>query len=311
MNKVLNPEFLHDALEGLENTPKTLSPKYFYDARGSHYFDLICKLDEYYPYRTEMALLPEVAEELDTWLQENTCVVEFGAGSLHKIRPLLMKSQRITDFIPIDISAEHLTNAGAELAAEFPKLNVQPVAGDFTSVIDLPDFDGPRLGFFPGSTIGNLTPDEAINFLHSARQTLGSDSLFLLGVDTQQDRTALYNAYNDSKGVTAEFNKNILIRMNRELGATFNVDHFTHEAIFNPTEQRIEMHLYSTRDHSVTIGNTPVDFKKGESIHTENSYKYTPERLDKLASASGWHIKHCWFAPDRAFAEVLLAPVSE
>lgn len=308
---VLNPGFLRDALDGLLSTPKTLAPKYFYDARGSHYFDLICKLDEYYPYRTEMTLLPQVAAELDEWLAPQTCVVEFGAGSLHKIRPLLEYSQKITNFIPIDISAEHLHNAGTQLAADFPQITVTPVAGDFTSVVELPDISGPRLGFFPGSTIGNFTPDDAINFLRSARQTLGDNACFLLGVDTQQDLNALHHAYNDSQGVTAEFNKNILLRMNRELGASFELNNFSHEALFNPDEQRIEMHLRSLREHCVTIGGHNIHFQRNESIHTENSYKYTQERLNNLLHKAGWTSRHWWFAPGRAFAEVLLVPLRD
>lgn len=312
--------FYEDALAGLTASPKWLSPKYFYDARGSHYFDLICKLDEYYPYRTEMALLPTVASELDAWLPEQVVIVEFGAGSLHKIRPLLKASRAIRGFIPIDISAEHLQTAGDNLQQEFPELAVSPAVGDFTQPIELPrlavDRDAangqvPRLGFFPGSTIGNFTPDEARQFLINARESLGNDSAFLLGVDTQQDTDTLERAYNDRDGVTADFNKNVLVRMNRELNTNFELEHFTHRAHYNAEHGRIEMHLISNTPQQVRIGPHTIRFAQGESIHTENSYKYTPERLDDLVTSAGWSIAHLWRSPDHAFSEVLLRPTQQ
>lgn len=317
-NDIVNADFLADALAGLTSEQKELSPKYFYDARGSHYFDLICKLDEYYPYRTEMALLPKVAQALVEFLPPRVCCVEFGAGSLHKIRPLLEHCSAIEGFIPIDISKDHLQTAGDKLATEFPDLCVVPRAGDFTQVITLVSESAdqkhadvlslPRLGFFPGSTIGNFTPQDATAFLKNARTTLGTKSYFLLGVDTQQDPDALYHAYNDSEQVTAEFNKNVLVRMNRELNATFDLDTFEHEARFNPAQGRIEMHLISRIGQQVQVGDETIFFAQGESIHTENSYKYTPERIKALVESAGWRIEHRWEAEDGSFSEVLLIP---
>ncbi|MCC5880965.1 MAG: L-histidine N(alpha)-methyltransferase [Idiomarina sp.] len=321
MDDIFDQEFLADAMAGLQAQPKALSPKYFYDARGSHFFDLICKLDEYYPYRTEMTLLPEVAKELAGFLPDKICCVEFGAGSLHKIRPLLQHCDAIHGFIPIDISHDHLKTAGDKLAEAFPHLSVVPKAGDFTQPIALVSDSAelsnsdvlslPRLGFFPGSTIGNFTPQEAIRFLKNARKTLGSQSYFLLGVDTQQDREALHNAYNDQEGVTADFNKNILLRMNRELKANFDLDTFTHEARFNESESRIEMHLVSRSAQEIRIAGEVIKFSQGESIHTENSYKYTPERIIALVESAGWQVVHRWTPADGSFSEVLLVPATD
>lgn len=307
--------FYEDAVAGLTASPKWISPKYFYDAPGSHYFDLICKLDEYYPYRTEMTLLPQVAKELDSRIPTQVVIVEFGAGSLHKIRPLLTHSRAIQGFIPIDISAEHLTNAGKALQKDFPNLEIRPAVGDFTQPLDLPTLNVdkqtssralPRLGFFPGSTIGNFSPANARSFLVNARRSLGPNSLFLLGVDTQQDVVTLERAYNDSQGVTAAFNKNLLVRMNRELNTDFELDNFTHRAYFNQALGRIEMHLISDKDQQVRLGSKIISLAHGESIHTENSYKYTPRKLQELVESAGWTISYQWQSPDGAFSEVLL-----
>ena len=308
--------FFEDALTGLTASPKWLPPKYFYDAQGSHYFDLICQLEAYYPYRTEMALLPQVAEELDTWLPEAVIIVEFGAGSLHKVRPLLQRSRAIKGFVPIDISADHLRRAKNLLQREFPNLKVQSAVGDFTQPITLPALQVdrhetvPRLGFFPGSTIGNFTPAEAERFLINARHSLGPESLFLLGVDTQQDPVVLERAYNDPQGVTAQFNKNLLIRMNRELNTDFNIQQFTHRAHYNHALGRIEMHLISQVAQRIHLGHQDIQFAQGESIHTENSYKYTAGKLAALVSAAGWSIVHQWKSGDGAFSEVLLQPAT-
>lgn len=307
--------FFADAVAGLTASPKWISPKYFYDARGSHYFDLICKLDEYYPYRTEMALLPRVAKELDHHLPSRVVIVEFGAGSLHKVRPLLASSRAIQGFIPIDISAEHLTNAGKSLQKDFPNVEIRPATGDFTQPLDLPQLNVdsqasnralPRLGFFPGSTIGNFSPANARSFLLNARHSLGPNSLFLLGVDTQQDVVTLERAYNDTQGITAAFNKNLLVRMNRELNTNFEPNNFTHRAYFNQPLGRIEMHLISDKMQQIQLGTHTISLAQGESIHTENSYKYTPTKLQELVESAGWTISHKWQSPDGAFSEVLL-----
>ncbi|RUO25982.1 L-histidine N(alpha)-methyltransferase [Aliidiomarina minuta] len=303
-------EFYEDVVRGLSQSQKTLSPKYFYDAQGSRYFDQICQLPEYYPYRTELKLLPTVARELNSYFQQQAIdelnVVEFGAGSLHKIKPLLEHIPAIRHFTAIDISGEHLDNACQELQKLFPDLDIQAVQGDFTQPVSLHSSQATRLGFFPGSTIGNLTPEEAVEFLRSARQTLGTGSYMLLGVDSKKDTSILHQAYNDSQGITALFNKNILQRINRELGADFELSNFEHQAVYNSAKGRIEMHLRSTSDQKVQIGDNSFTFKQDESIHTENSYKYTTEEFSQLSQGAGWVTEEWWLADNNMFAVTLL-----
>lgn len=302
--------FLQDVLSGLRLPQKALSPKYFYDQQGSKYFDLICELDEYYPYRTELALLPEVARDLKSYFKSRLVnriqLVEFGAGSLHKVKPLLQELPMIQQFVAIDISGEHLKHASAELSQSFPQLSIKVAQGDFTQPIKLQLSDATSVGFFPGSTIGNFEPEGARDFLKNARTTLGKDSYMLLGIDTKKDRQLLEAAYNDSKNITAEFNKNILVRMNRELGADFNLDQFEHDAIFNQQLGRIEMHLRSRVPQQVEISGEHFEFKQGETIHTENSYKYDPEEFEELAIKAGWDSEKVWLAPGGLFAVILL-----
>lgn len=303
-------QFYKDVVQGLSQQPKTLPPKYFYDAQGSRYFDQICQLPEYYPYRTELDLLPAVAIQLHAYFQKNHVdevnVVEFGAGSLHKIKPLLENIPAIQHFTAIDISGEHLDHACQDLRKLFPELDIQAVQGDFTHPVSLHDSNAVRLGFFPGSTIGNLTPHEAVEFLSNARQTLGSGSYMLLGVDTKKDPELLHQAYNDSQGITALFNKNILTRINRELDADFNLKDFEHHALFNPEQGRIEMHLRSTREQQVHLGEDTFSFAKNESIHTESSYKYHPEEFSQLSQKAGWNTEKWWQDDTNMFSVTLL-----
>lgn len=303
-------EFYRDVISGLRQRQKQLSPKYFYDALGSHYFDQICLLDEYYPYRTELDLLATVAADLndyfDARLSEGLNVVEFGAGSLHKIKPLLNGVAAIRRFTAIDISGAHLHKACALLAEHFPTLEIQPIEGDFTKALELTPSATTPMGFFPGSTIGNLSPASAIDFLASARKTLGEGSYMVLGVDTKKDEQVLNRAYNDRDGVTARFNKNILTRINRELGADFEPDNFDHSAWYNREQGRIEMHLCSRSEHAVHLGKERFQFRIGESIHTENSYKYHPEEFQQLAAEAGWQTERWWLAEDDLFSVVLL-----
>ncbi|HAS14411.1 MAG TPA: L-histidine N(alpha)-methyltransferase [Idiomarina abyssalis] len=306
----MNHGFLQDVLAGLRLPQKTLPPKYFYDAKGSEYFDQICQLDEYYPYRTELGMLPDVAGELKQYFSgkslDNIQLVEFGAGSLHKVKPLLKKLPVITEFVAVDISGEHLKKASADLAESFPNLQIKVAQGDFTQPIELALSQATSMGFFPGSTIGNFEPEEACEFLRSARTTLGKESYMLMGVDTKKDEQMLERAYNDSKDITARFNKNILTRMNRELDANFHPDQFEHLAIYNQKLGRIEMHLRSCVQQEVEIAGESFQFKEGETIHTENSYKYYPEEFDRLASSAGWKREKIWLAPDGIFAIMLL-----
>lgn len=298
--------FYRDIVEGLTATRKTLSPKYFYDEQGSQYFDEICDLSEYYPYRTELDLLPRVAQDLADSLTESVSVVEFGAGSLHKIRPLLDAVTQIEEFIPIDISDEHLQQACQCLQKLYGRLSVCPVAADFCQPIKLPQSEYQRMGFFPGSTIGNFTPTDAAEFMRSARKTLGAGAKLLIGVDTKKSPEILHQAYNDSSGITAKFNLNILHRINREFGCDIPVDSFEHYAFYDATLGRVEMHLVSLKKQEFQLGEHAICFEQGESIHTENSYKYNPEDFAALTSVSGWSIEQSWLAEDGMFSMYLL-----
>ncbi|MDN7125486.1 L-histidine N(alpha)-methyltransferase [Pseudidiomarina terrestris] len=302
--------FLQDVLAGLRLPQKALPPKYFYDQQGSAYFDQICQLDEYYPYRTELGLLPEVARELKHYFERASVsslqLVEFGAGSLHKVKPVLEELSMVDEFVALDISGEHLKEASSDLAEAFPQLTIKVVQGDFTQPMQMELSSATPMGFFPGSTIGNFEPEEAVEFLRNAGTTLGEESYLLLGVDTKKDRAILEPAYNDSKGVTALFNKNILTRINRELDGNFDLDQFEHTAIYNQQLGRIEMHLRSLTKQEVSIAGERFQFAEGETIHTENSYKYHPEEFERLASRAGWSPESVWLAADGIFAIMLL-----
>lgn len=304
---VANRQFLNDVLRGLSQPQKALPPKYFYDTRGSEYFDRICELEEYYPYRTELNLLPQVAAAVDEYLQQATTIVEFGAGSLKKIQPLLDTLGSVRRFVPIDIAGDFLATSCSILQEQFPSLQINPIEADFCQPVSLPDTGTDiRLGFFPGSTIGNFTPLEAKRFLSSAGGTLGRHSYLLIGVDTKKSPSVLHKAYNDSKNVTAEFNLNLLHRINEELLANFAVDRFEHYAFYNASEGCVEMHLVSAEQQEVFVAGQPFYFERGESIHTESSYKYNPEEFRALASASGWKTRDTWVSNNGYFSMHLL-----
>ncbi|MCW8196679.1 L-histidine N(alpha)-methyltransferase [Proteobacteria bacterium 005FR1] len=299
-------DFLADVIAGLTQAPKQLQPKYFYDRQGSEYFDQICGLEEYYPFQCELELLPTVAQGLSEVLDREYAMVEFGAGSLRKVQPLLETISGIRSFTPIDISGEHLHAACGELQKQFPELQVQPVVGDFTQPVQLAPTSLDSLGFFPGSTIGNFSPADAHTFLVNAGKTLGSKSYMVIGVDTKKSPELLHSAYNDPHDVTAKFNLNILERINRELDGDIAVDRFKHYAFYNPARGRVEMHLISTADQVAHVAGQPVRFREGESIHTENSYKYTADEFTKLARNAGWKMEKQWFADDDMFATYLI-----
>ncbi len=304
---ILQDDFYHHVIESLTKKQKTLHPKYFYDNTGSEYFDQICQLDEYYPYRTELALLPDVARSVSEILTDNYSLIEFGAGSLLKVKPLLDYVAGIKQFIPMDISGEHLRSACEELQAEYPTLDVQPVEADFTQHVDLRSGSSlKRLGFFPGSTIGNFTPDEAQCFLGNAKSTLGDRSYMLVGVDTKKSPQRLHKAYNDSRGVTAAFNRNILERINRHFSSGIETSKFEHYAYYNTVKGCIEMHLVCLETQSVYLDGFRVTFNEGESIHTESSYKYSPEEFCSMAKGSGWGVKQQWLAKENMFSIFLL-----
>ncbi len=288
--------FENDMLAALAQTPRRISPKYFYDAAGSALFDRICELPEYYPTRTEVALIERHAGDIAELSGAHVEIVEFGAGSLRKIRLLLDALDRPRRFVPIDISAEHLRSAAETLMRDYAHLAVQPVAADYTRPFELPAAlpgTGRRIGFFPGSTIGNFTADESIAFLRVAASMLRGGAL-LLGADLVKDPALLHAAYNDAQGVTAAFNLNLLARANRELGADFVLEQFAHSAFYNAPLQRIEMHLMSRAAQSVRIAGRAFAFAQGETLHTENSQKFTIDGLRKLAACAGFTPGPVW-----------------
>ena len=310
-NSALNESasaLIEDVIDGLSQTQKILPSKYFYDTKGSELFDQICELEEYYPYRTEIAMLPASAQDLSHMLTEPCNIVEFGAGSLAKIRVLLKHIEHIRQFTPIDIAGDFLRREAAALQSEFPQLHIEPVEADFTRQVTLPKADkqSKNVGFFPGSTIGNFTPQAAQSFLAQARNTLGKGSLLLIGVDTKKSPAMLHRAYNDNLGVTRDFNLNLLTHINRTAGADFDLEQFEHYAFYNPEKGRIEMHLISQRAQTVRINGERFKFRQGESIHTENSHKYTQEEFTQLASRAGWRSLKHWVAGQQLFSVHLL-----
>lgn len=293
--------FFADVIAGLSRPQKAIPPKYFYDERGSELFDAICDVPEYYPTRTEAALLSRIAPALAKELSELSHLVEYGSGASRKTRIVLDALKNLKTYVPIDVSEEFLLNVADRLAADYPDLDVLPLVGDFGEVLTLPmeTETGQRAGFFPGSTIGNLGPAGGTAFLARARQSLGAGSVFLLGADLIKDENTLRAAYNDSAGITAQFNLNLLSRINRELGADFKESAFRHKAIWNAQESRIEMHLVSDVAQTVAIDGRRFGFRPGETIHTENSYKFTPASLTMLAASAGWTLRNIW--TDSAF----------
>jgi dimethylhistidine N-methyltransferase len=290
--------------KALASRPRSISPKYFYDAMGSQLFDRICELPEYYPTRTELRILADNAREIGTQMGPRAEIVEFGAGSLRKVRLLLDAMDRPARYLPIDISGEHLAQSAAALQRDYPGLDVQPVVADYTQRLLLPAHvpgAGQRVGFFPGSTIGNFTPQEALHFLQVAGQVLRGGAL-LLGADLIKEPAVLHAAYNDAQGVTAAFNLNLLARANRELGTRFVLDQFAHSAFYNAPQQRIEMHLVSRRRQKVALGGECYELDEGEALHTENSHKFTVEGLRALAMRAGFRPGPVWTDDDRFFS---------
>jgi len=287
--------FARDAIGDLSQHPKRLSPKYFYDAAGSELFEAITRLPEYYPTRTELGILRDRGGEIAAIIPKRAALVEFGAGASTKVRLLLQKCT-IGAYVPVDISGDFLNAQAEGLRKDFPKLAIHPVAADFTEPFELPAAIAgmPKVGFFPGSTIGNFEPHEACSFLRSAREILGKGALMVIGADLEKDERVLYDAYNDAAGVTARFNLNVLVRINRELGGNFDISAFTHRAIYNRERHRIEMHLISKKQQVVRMLGTSFSFRHGESIHTENSYKYSIERFAALARGAGWRVRTSW-----------------
>ncbi len=300
--------FRADCIAGLSAEPKTLPCKWLYDAEGSRLFEAICRVPEYYPSRTEGALLARAAPDIAVGLMPGTALVEYGSGTSRKTRLLLDAAPTITTYVPIDICHDELAHSCAAIAATYPALRVMPMHGDFTSPLTLDaSLNGnPRVGFFPGSTLGNFAPDDAVDFLRLARAMLGADARFLLGVDLRKDERTLVAAYDDAGGVTAAFNLNLLARMNRELGASIDLDFFKHRAVWNEGAGRIEMHLVSTTDQQIAISDRSFDMIAGETIHTESCHKFTLSGLTGLAERSGWTVGNVWIEETPAYALLML-----
>jgi len=307
-------------LAGLRRRPRAIAPKFFYDAEGSRLFDAICRTPEYYPTRTEMTLLSDRAEGIAATIRAATgpeplLLIEPGAGSGDKAR-LLFDALRPVAYLPIDISGEYLRAVAAELAAERPWLAVHALCDDFTTLDRLPieTLAGRRLIFFPGSTIGNYEPEQARAFLSRMARLAGPDGWLLLGVDLVKPPHLLEAAYNDRGGMTAAFNRNLLVRINREVGGDFRPEQFTHRAHYDAERNRIEMHLISCIDQTVQVAGERFRFAAGESIHTENAYKYTPEGCHSLLTASGfapvqsWQDPQGWFSVQCARVDASIQP---
>ena len=300
--------FRRDVLAGLGGSPRAIPAKYLYDARGSALFDAICEQPEYYPTHTEAAILRECAGEIARLAGPGCALVEYGSGSSVKTRLLLEALPDLHAYVPIDISRQHLDATVRRLRDDFPWLRVDPVPADYMALDSLPPaINGARrLGFFPGSTIGNLTPEEAVLFLRRARRLLRADGALILGVDLKKDRRRLHDAYNDGAGVTAHFTLNLLRRMNRELEASFDLSAYAHEAFYNEMAGRIEIYIRSLRGQTVTVAGRGFTFFEGERVHTEYSYKYDDAGIAELARRGGFSIARSWSDPARLFAVVFL-----
>lgn len=288
--------FYADVVAGLGAKPKSIPCKYFYDERGANLFEAIVRTPEYYPTRAEIEILTVNAPDIASVVGPRVHLVDFGAGSTHKARLLLKAMDTPASYIAVDISEEYVSKSVGALAAGFPDLKAVALAADFTQAFALPRFAraGRRAGFFPGSTIGNFTPDEAVAFLKRTAAVLGTGGGFLVGVDLKKDAHLLNAAYNDSAGVTAQFNLNVLARINRELGANFDLDRFAHRAVYNEAQGRVEMYLDALEAQTVHVGDRPFAFASGESIHTESSHKYTVAEFQALAESAGFLPGQVW-----------------
>lgn len=297
--------FRREVLEGLRQTPKTLPCKYLYDERGSQLFDDICELPEYYPTRTELAIMHEHVQEMADALGRNCLLIEYGSGSSIKTRLLLAAMKEPAGYVPLDISLEHLTKSAEELSAEFPDIEIMPVCADYTADFDLPEPKRPaawRAVYFPGSTIGNFLRNDAVEFLRHIAGVVGKGGELLIGVDLKKDVATMEAAYNDAAGVTAEFNFNLLDRFNRELDSDIDRANFRFRATWNPHESRIESHLISDIEQTVRIAGVPIHFERNERIRTECSYKYSLEDFAAIADEAGFEVRKVWTDENNLFS---------
>ncbi len=303
-------DFLEEALAGLRKPQKTLPCKFFYDERGSKLFDRICELDEYYLTRTEIAIMNEYAGEMAEAIGPDSLIVEYGSGSATKTRILLEHLESPAGCVLVDISREHLLRVATEMAGDFPEIEILPVCANFTEPFGLPDPARPAaraVGYFPGSTIGNFGPEEAKALLRNLAEVCGEGGGLLIGADLKKDARLLEAAYDDSGGVTAEFNLNLLRRMNRELGADFEVDRFRFRSFYNEEEGRVESYLVSRSEQTVRVGGEAFRFEEGETIHTENSHKYTLDGFAALAAESGFRVDRVWMDENKMFSVQFLS----
>ena len=292
-----------DVLTGLTTTPRAIPPKYFYDQIGSELFDAITGTKEYYPTRTETRILTERASEIAKRIGTGNLLVEPGGGNCSKVR-ILLEGLRPCAYVPMDISKDHLWAAAEQMAAEFPWLEIHAACTDFTLSMKLPDAApvGTRVAFFPGSSIGNFDPNDAISFLATIAEMVGAGGFLLIGVDVKKDPIILRAAYNDTAGITAKFNLNLLARINRELSADIDLSAWKHQAFYNDMLGRIEMHLQSIKNQTIRIDKQEFNFAKNETIHTENSYKYTIEEFQTIAQQAGFTFEQVWMDQDKLFS---------
>jgi dimethylhistidine N-methyltransferase len=298
-------EFEADVLEGLRAIPKHVPAKYFYDAAGSQLFERITELPEYYPTRCEISILRDRGADIAKLIPAGAALVEFGSGSSKKARILLSVAPKLAAYVPVDICGEMIEQEAAELRSDFPPLKVLPVTADICKPFELPEEAkqaAVRIGFFPGSTIGNFEPHEASGFLRNAANILGPGSSLIVGADLIKSADVLNAAYNDAQGVTAQFNLNLLTRINRELGGTFQLSTFEHHAFYNRERHRVEMHLASLKRQKVRVAGETIEFRAGETLHTENSYKYSVESLAALARGVGWLPLGAWTDTHKFFS---------
>ncbi len=296
-------DFLNDVLQGLTHRPATIPPKYFYDAKGSKLFDAITRLPEYYPTRTETAILRQNAQDIAAHVGTGNLLVEPGGGSCEKVH-ILLEGLRPCAYVPMDISRDHLQLAATELAIEYPWLEIHAACTDFTRHMRLPPAlpGGKHVAFFPGSSIGNFDPEDAVRFLEAIVDLVGPGGYLLIGVDLKKDKAILEAAYDDSEGITARFNLNLLEHINRELGADFEPDNWRHKALYTEQLGRIEMHLVSLVTQSVHIDGQTFHFEEGETIHTENSYKYSSDEFIYLAEQAGFTSEKLWVDDQQLFS---------
>ena len=300
---------IEEVLDGLLDTPPQLPAKVFYDERGALLFEKITRLEEYYPTRVEREILHAQARAIAKAVGEGSIVIEYGSGAADKSR-ILLSEMRPSAYVPVDVSSEQLARVAVELGEAYPAIDVCPVVADFAETVHVSarvgESDLKRVAFFLGSTIGNFHPDEAAAFVRRVRETIGPGGALLLGADLRKDPRILHAAYNDLRGVTAEFNKNVLARLQREFGARVEMDAFTHHAFYEPVRGRVEMHLVATRETRIEIADAAVRFGAGEGIWTESSYKFTRQGLEELGEAAGMSLERVWTDRRGWFALALL-----